>query len=156
MKLLSSLTGGLAGAIAVTLLHEIIKKYDPEAPRMDQMAMSAISTGFKKADQPVPDKKELYKYSLVGDLISNTMLFSLAGGKGGVKKALSKGLILGLTGGFSAVFAPKPLGLKAEATNKTHKTQVMSVAYYLVGGLVAGAVAKMVEKKSTAERIQLH
>jgi hypothetical protein len=156
MKALSSITGGLAGAIAVTLLHEIIKRYDPDAPRMDHLAMDAMSKGFKKADEPVPGKKDLYKYSLVGDMISNTMFFSMAGGKGGIKKALSKGLILGLTGGFGAVFAPKQLGLKTEGTNKTHKTQVFAVAYYLVGGLVAAAVAKMIDKKIAQKRVRLH
>ena len=156
MKVLSSIAGGLAAAIAVNLLHEIIKRYDPDAPRLDHMAMDAMSKGFKIADESVPAKKNLYKYSLVGDMISNTMFFSMAGGKGGVKKALSKGLIIGLTGGFGAVFGPKPLGLKSEATNKTHRTQVIAVAYYLVGGLVAAGVAKMIDKKIAPKRVQLH
>ncbi len=156
MKVLSSLAGGLAGAIAVTLLHEIIKQYDPDAPRMDHLAMDALATGLEKTDQKVPDKKALYKYSLVGDLLSNAMFFSMAGGKGGVKKALSKGLILGITGGFGSVIAPKQLGLKSKPTNKTHKTQIMTVGYYLVGGLIAAAVAKLIDKSSKHERVQLH
>ncbi|NII24485.1 hypothetical protein HB364_05315 [Pseudoflavitalea sp. X16] len=33
MKLLTSLAGGLAGAISVTILHELVRKIDPSAPR---------------------------------------------------------------------------------------------------------------------------
>ena len=156
MKVISSLVGGLAGACAITLLHEIIKRYDPDAPRLDRLGMEALSLGFKKADEPVPNKKDLYKYSLIGDIINNTMFFSLAGGKGGVKKGLSKGAVLGLTAGLGSLFAPKKMGLNSEATNKTRKTQIMSVAYYLVGGLVAAVVAKTIDNKSKAERVQLH
>lgn len=33
MKLLSSLAGGIAGAISVTILHGLIRKIDPSVPR---------------------------------------------------------------------------------------------------------------------------
>lgn len=148
MNILSSVAGGLAGALAVTLLNEVLKKYDPQAPRLDRLGMNALSQGLKKADQPIPDHDKLYKYSLLGDLLTNTLYFSFAG-KGSQRKSLFRGGLLGISSGMGAVFAPRHLELDDEHTNKTAKTQLMTVGYYLLGGMVAGAVGKLVEKKMT-------
>ncbi|HEY1024828.1 MAG TPA: hypothetical protein VGE26_06650 [Sphingobacteriaceae bacterium] len=146
MNILSSIAGGLAGAVAVTLLNEVLKKYDPEAPRLDRLGMNALSKGLKKTDHAVPDQDKLYNYSLLGDLLTNTLYFSFAG-KGSQRKSLFRGGLLGLSSGMGAVFAPGYLNLNDDATNKTTKTQLMTVGYYLLGGMVAGAVGKLVEKK---------
>ena len=45
MKAIYALEGGVAGAAALTLLHETIKKTVPNAPRMDLLAMNALSKG---------------------------------------------------------------------------------------------------------------
>ena len=146
MNLIASVAGGLAGALAVTVLHQIIKKYDSDAPRLDLLAMEAISKGYKMADQPVPSKSTLYEYSLVGDIASNALYFGLASA-GKSNKAISKGVLAGLSAGLGAVFAPEQLGLSKKYSNKTTKTQLMSVAYYLIGGIVTGLVGKMVDKQ---------
>lgn len=146
MNLVSSLAGGLAGALAVTALHQIFKKYDSDAPRMDLLAMEAISKGLKMADQPVPSKKDLYKYSMAGDIFSNALYFGFASA-GKSNKAISKGVIAGLSAGIGAVLAPEPLGLNKKHSNKTAKTQFMSVAYYLIGGAITGIVGKLVDKQ---------
>jgi hypothetical protein len=146
MNILSSIAGGLAGAIAVTLLNEVVKRFDPDAPRLDLLGMNAVSKGFNEANENVPARKDQYKYSLIADLVGNTLFFAMAG-KGSSKKALAKGSLLGLTAGLGAVFTPEPLGLDAKQTNRTAKTQLMTVAYYLIGGLVAGAVGKMLVKE---------
>ena len=147
MNLVASIVGGLAGAVAVTLLNEMVKRYDPDAPRLDLLGMDAVSKGFNKADEAVPARGDQYKYSLIGDLVGNTLFFAMAG-KGNSRKALAKGSLLGLTAGLGAVFTPKPLGLDEEQTNKTTKTQLMTVAYYLIGGMVAGAVGRMIAKQT--------
>src|SRR6476620_4638402 len=54
MKATTILAGGLAGATAVTLLHESIRQVVPQAPRMDRLGMQAISKGLKKAGKKVP------------------------------------------------------------------------------------------------------
>lgn len=147
MNIISSLAGGLAGALAITLLNEALKKIDPDAPRMDRMGMDAVSKGFEAFHEPVPSPHKLYKLGMLGDLVSNTLFFSFTG-KGSTRKSLFRGGLLGLSSGMGAVFAPEHLGLEEEHSNKATKTQLMTMAYYLIGGLVAGAVSKMVEKKS--------
>ena len=154
MNILSSLAGGLAGALAVTLLNEALKRIDADAPRMDRMGMEAVSKGFRAVHQPVPPEHKLYRYSMLGDLISNTLFFSFTG-KGSSRKSLFRGGLLGLSSGMGAVFTPEHLGLDPGHSNRTTRTQFMTVAYYLIGGLVAGAVSKMIEKKSAPEPVRM-
>ncbi|HEY1005761.1 MAG TPA: hypothetical protein VGD92_01230, partial [Sphingobacteriaceae bacterium] len=106
MNILSSLAGGLAGALAVTLLNEALKRIDADAPRMDRMGMEAVSKGFRAVHQPVPPEPALNKYSMLGDLISNTLFFSFTG-KGSSRKSLFRGGLLGLSSGMGAVFTPE-------------------------------------------------
>ncbi|MGV3509864.1 MAG: hypothetical protein ACO1N7_11290, partial [Sphingobacteriaceae bacterium] len=110
MKLISSIGGGLAGACALTLLHEIVKRIDSEAPRMDLLGMQAVKKGIKKIDQPVPEDKQLYQIAMVSDIISNAIYYSL--GVAGKRKYIwPKGALMGLTAGLGAVILPKSMGL---------------------------------------------
>ncbi len=146
MKLISSIGGGLAGACALTLLHEIVKRMDKDAPRMDLLGMQAVKKGIKSTDQSVPDDKHLYEIAIIGDIISNTIYYSL--GVAGKRKYIwPKGALSGLTAGLGAVFLPKSLGLNPAYSARTLKTKVFTTGLYLIGGLVASAVAKKIEGK---------
>ncbi len=146
MKLISSIGGGLAGACALTLLHEIVKRMDSDAPRMDLMGMQAVKKGIRKADQPMPDDKNVYQIAMVGDLITNTIYYGL--GVAGKRKYIwPKGALMGLTAGLGAVFLPKSLGLNPAYSSRTLKTKAFTTGLYLIGGLVASAVAKKIENK---------
>ncbi|HEY0055697.1 MAG TPA: hypothetical protein VGB63_10095 [Pedobacter sp.] len=146
MKLISSIGGGLAGACALTLLHEIVKRMDSDAPRMDLMGMQAVKKGIRKADQPMPDDNNVYQIAMVGDLITNTIYYGL--GVAGKRKYIwPKGALMGLTAGLGAVFLPKSLGLNPAYSSRTLKTKAFTTGLYLIGGLVASAVAKKIENK---------
>ena len=136
----------MAGALALTLLHEVVKRIDTDAPRMDLMGMQAVKKGIKKADQPVPNNQNLYQIAMVGDLITNTIYYSL--GVAGKKKYIwPKGALMGMTAGLGAVFLPKSLGLNPAYSSRTLKTKAFTTGLYLIGGLVASAVAKKIENK---------
>ncbi|MBC8051691.1 MAG: hypothetical protein H7Y13_01360 [Sphingobacteriaceae bacterium] len=144
MKLISSIGGGLAGACALTLMHEIVKRLDSEAPRMDLMGMQAVKKGLNKADAVVPDSKNLYRIALAGDLISNTIYYSL--GVAGKRKYIwPKGALAGAAAGLGAIFLPKSIGLNPAYSSRTLKTKAFTTGLYLIGGLVASAVAKKLE-----------
>ena len=145
MKLSSAIIGGLAGAVAVTLIHEVVKRNDSEAPRMDLLGMDAISKILRKADQPVPQEDKLFKITLAGDIISNAVYYGFAVASN--KRIWTGGTILGLAAGIGAVVLPKHLGLNSAYSNRTAKTQLMTSSLYLVGGLVSSAVAKLLESK---------
>lgn len=145
MKPIIALGSGLAGAATVTLIHEAIKRVVPNAPRMDLLGMNALSKAIKNAGQNPPPPKKLYAWTMAGDILSNSLYYSLAGvGKG--KNALLKGSLLGLAAGLGAVLLPKPLGLNEDYSNKTTSTKVMTIALYLAGGLISAAVLRALHK----------
>lgn len=146
MKLISSIGGGLAGACALTLLHELVKRLDNDAPRMDLLGMQTVKKGMESADQSIPDDKYLYQIAMVGDLISNAIYYSL--GIAGKKKYIwPKGALTGLSAGLAAVFLPKSLGLNSGYNGRTLKTKALTTGLYLIGGLIASAAAKKIENK---------
>ncbi|GAB3534615.1 hypothetical protein GCM10027443_22060 [Pontibacter brevis] len=137
-NLLKNFAGGLAAACVVTAVHETLRRVVSDAPRMDVLGMRSISELMQKADlEPPQDKDELHTWALAGDIISNSLYYSLAGTG---KDAWWRGAVLGAAAGVGAVLLPGPLGLGEEPSNKTTKTQAMAVGYYLLGGLVAAAV----------------
>ena len=146
MKLLSAICGGIAGACALTLIHQVLKSVDGDAPRMDLLGMEAISLGLKKADQDIPSRETLYGVTMAGDLVSNSLYYSLVGA-GRKKRAIYRGAALGLAAGIGGVLLPKPLGLHPEFSSRTPKTAILTVALYLTGGFVAGAVSRLLEEK---------
>ncbi|WP_256009214.1 hypothetical protein [Desertivirga xinjiangensis] len=146
MRVLSAIGGGLAGAFALTLLHEIVRRVDEDAPRMDLLGMDAIAKGLTKTGQNVPDHNSLYALTFAGDIISNTFYYSLAAA-GNKKYVFPKGTMLGLAAGLGALFLPKQIGLNPRHSNKTLKTQLLTTGFYLAGGLVASVVSKAIERK---------
>ncbi|MCX2741302.1 hypothetical protein [Pontibacter anaerobius] len=148
---IKAMAGGLAGACAVTLLHETVRRFVPKAPRMDVLGMRALSKLMRMADQEPPqDQEELHNWTLAGDIVSNSLYYSLAGTG---KNALWRGAILGAAAGAGAVLLPGPLGLGEEPSNRTPQTQAMTIGYYLLGGMVAAAVGYALSGDEEAEEV---
>lgn len=146
MKPTTALAGGLAGACAVTLIHETVKRVVPVPPRMDLLGMNAISKGLKRAGMNVPDSRALFAWALTGDLVSNALYYSLAG-IGNRNNIWLRGALLGLAAGAGAVLLPKPLGLSEKYSNRTVGTKLMTVGLYVAGALVTTAVLRLAEKR---------
>lgn len=140
-----ALASGLAGALALTLLHETVRHLRPhDAPRMDVLGKRALRRLLRKADAPQPNDDTAYALTMLGDIASNGLYYSLAGtGRG----ALARGAVLGLAAGIGGVVLPGPLGLGNGPSNRTIQTQAMTVAWYLVGGLVAGGLAQKLGRR---------
>jgi hypothetical protein len=147
MKIESALGGGLAGALSLTLLHEAARRVLPSAPRLDILGMRALAKSLRALEQPVPDQNRLHTAALIGDLISNTMYYSLVGAGEGAH-ARRRGALLGLAAGIGAVVLPVPLGLGRGPSRRTVATQMMTIGWYLAGGLVAGMVAESLSEPS--------
>jgi hypothetical protein len=145
MKVLASLAGGLAGAITVTILHELIRKVDPSAPRLDLVGQKATEKLVQKTGYKPPTGNNLYATSLAGSLLANTLTYSLAGMSG--KRPLSFGTVMGATMGLSAVTLPHKLGLNGSHGKNEQRKKWMTMILYIAGGLVASAVARQVEKR---------
>ena len=146
MKLSSAIGGGISGAVALTLIHETVRRLRPDAPRMDFLGMEALSKSLKSVDASVPERDSLFKITMAGDLFSNSIYYSLAG-MGQKKYAILRGTIIGAAAGLGAVYLPEPLGLNTAPANRTPQTKVMTVALYLIGGIVAGLTSKLLNNK---------
>lgn len=148
MKASAALISGLAGALSVTLVHEIVKRIDPKAPRMDLLGMNAISKMMVKAGETPPRRRELFLYTMAGDIIANSLYYSLAGV--GYKKPWIKGSVLGTLAGIGGVLLPKPMGLNPAYSARTTATKAMTVGLYLLGGLVTSAIIKVLQNDNRA------
>lgn len=142
MGLLQALGSGLAGACALTLLHETTRRTVPNAPRMDVLGMRALAKLFGAAGADVPRGDTLHNLALGGDVAGNAAYYSLVG-LAGRDNALACGALLGLAAGVGAVALPGPMGLGTSPSNRTTATQAMTVGLYLAGGLAAGLTYQM-------------
>lgn len=144
---LRAVGSGLAGALALNLVHETARRLIPHAPRMDVIAMRAISrplrTYLHKGPPPQP---QLRRWALLGDLVSNTAYFSLVGATSRRNRFMA-GLGLGLLAGIGAAVLPRPLGLGPQPGQRTPWTQLLTVLWYVIGGWVAAEAADGFEHK---------
>lgn len=134
--MLKALGSGLVGAFALTLVHETARRYIDDAPRMDVVGMRAIAKTLRAVDvePPVP----LHEAALVGDLAANSLYYGLVG-LGDPEDGVRNGAALGLAAGLAAVYLPEPLGLGRQPAKNSVETNLLTVAFYLLGGLAAGA-----------------
>ena len=136
---LEAVAAGAAGAAALTLVHETVRRVRDDAPRRDVLGERAIAGGLRAAGVEPPAAPNLHTAALAGDLVSNTAYYALVG-FGGAKGAVTRGALLGLAAGVGAVYLPGPLGLGTAPSRRTPQTAAMTVAWYTLGGLAAGAV----------------
>ena len=140
MSIKQTLASGLAGALTVTALNEGVRRIYPHAPRMEVIGMRAIAAGLRGADLEPPPTGMLYYVTLLGDLLGNTLYYSLVGGSQG--SPLVRGIALGLAMGVGGAVLPEPLGLGKQPRERFPQTHLLTVAWYLAGGLAAAAVAR--------------
>lgn len=138
---LSALLSGTVGATTLTLLHETVRRVVPNAPRADILGMRVLEAGLRGMGKTPPDDERLHRWALLGDLVGNSVYYSLAGA-GSARHPWRRGAVLGLLAGFGAVALPGPLGLGSQPTNRTSATQAMTVIWYLIGGLAAAAATQ--------------
>jgi len=141
-RLVRAFAAGVLGACVLTAAHELLRRYLPRAPRFDIFGMKSIARASRTAGAESP--AHLHESDLIGDLLSNAGYYSLVG-IAGREKALYLGAGLGLAAGLGAVTIPGPLGLGTAATARTTSTQVMTVALYTTGGLIAGSLYRALD-----------
>ncbi len=153
MSLSRALASGFLGAVALNLLHETARRLLPNAPRVDLLGERATTRLLKNRNVEPPTGDNLYVVTLAGDVVSNGLYFSLVG-VGKPQHAPRTGALLGLTAGLGAVLLPGPLGLGKAPSARTPATAVMTVGWYLVGGLVAGlAYRRLAQRHPNPSRV---
>lgn len=145
MKTVAAISSGLAGACALTLLHESARRLVPEAPRADVLGERAIKKVMRALQRKPPAQRRLHNISLGGDIVFNTLYYSLVG-LGGREQAWSCGATLGALAGIGVVVLPGPLGLGKRPSARTPATAMMTIGWYLAGGLAAAGVYRLLRR----------
>jgi hypothetical protein len=109
---------------------------------MDVLGMRAIARSMEALGQEPPPACRLHDLALVGDIVANSLYYSLVG-VGRPEGAWLRGTLLGLAAGVGAVVLPRSLGLGAAPSKRTAATQAMTVGWYLFGGLAAAAAGRL-------------
>ncbi|KUG06241.1 hypothetical protein [Solirubrum puertoriconensis] len=138
--LLQALVSGIVGSITLTLVHQTARELTPDAPRMDVLGMRGLRKMLAAANVPQPDHKTLYNTTMAGDLLVNGLYYSLVGSG---SDAWIRGAALGVAAGVGGVLLPGPMGLGDGPSNRTPQTQLMTVAWYTLGGLAAAGMSRL-------------
>ena len=139
-----SLASGIAGALALTAIHEVGRRRIASAPRMDEVAMRLLRKVLPGEHR---DPKRLHQLALAGDLLSNSVYYSVIAAP--TRKATwTRAGVLGTAAGLCALFLPKRLGLGAPQNSHRRANQVMTVGWYLAGALATAFVATRVRAAS--------
>ena len=124
----------MAGAVAVTTVHQVARHLTENAPRMDVVGVRALTRGAHIVDVSVPGPATLQTAALAGDLLCNTAYYSFA-------TTWTRGIVLGLAAGVGALVLPPRMGLGDPPKSDRLSNKMMTVAWYLAGGLAAAATA---------------
>jgi hypothetical protein len=104
---------------------------------MDTLGRRAIASGMEAAGFDPPAEDRLQAAALGGDVLSNTLYYSLAAIG---EPSLARGAALGGAAGVGAVALSPLMGLGYRPAARTPQTVAMTIAWYLFGGVVASAV----------------
>src|SRR3954469_22306399 len=101
MKIIKNIIGGLAGAVALNIVHETVKRFDHDAPRVDLVGEEALNKLLESSGARPLRGNGLFAATLAGDLLTNTLYYSLIGGA--KKRLLLRGMAHGAAAGIGAL-----------------------------------------------------
>ena len=138
--MLKALGSGVAGALALTAVHETARRTIPRAPRMDVIGRRAIARPVRAMGGNPPAGHRLQNVALTGEVVSNSLYYSLVGlGSGRGKNVWKRGLLLGLAAGVGAAVLPPVLGLGHQPGRRGAVTHLLTILWYTIGGVAAAA-----------------
>lgn len=138
---LQALGPGLVGAVSLTLVHQGARAVLDHPPRMDVLGMRSIKKVSRWFGLRPAHGRTLYRQSMVGDLVSNTLYYALIG-LGRPRRPFLRGAFLGALAGLGAVVLPPYLGLGKRPSRAKSSTSALTVLWYTLGGLGAAFAVK--------------
>lgn len=133
---LRALGPGLAGSLALTLVHEGARRVLDNPPRMDVYGKRGLRVLSRYFGRRPAHGKRLYRQALVGDIVSNALYFALVA-VGRPHRPYLRGALLGALAGLGSVVLGPKLGLGERPSRASESTSLLTVAWYTLGGLGA-------------------
>jgi hypothetical protein len=143
----SALGSGLLGATALTAVHQLLRPRVAHPPRMDVYGRRAILRGARGMNVEPPKGQRLQRVALAGDILANTLYYA-AIGFARRRHAGKTGAALGGLAGIGAVLLPPLMRLGSKPSRRSGQTIVLTIAYYLLGGLVSAIAYKAMGKRA--------
>jgi hypothetical protein len=140
-----ALVSGAAGAFALTAVHQLAAERVPTAPRMDIVGMRALGALLTAAHVRLPGLRALYTATLAGDLTANSIYYAAVAALPG--HPIAAGASLGLAAGVGALIVPQAVGLGPPPYAWAWSNRLMTVAWYTVGGIAAGAAYSVLQRR---------
>lgn len=147
--MIRALFNGFIGAMALTTVHQALRRSLPDAPQLDRVGMRGVERFCTRIGVRPLSGDRLFLVALIADLFANSILFSQVGSRAGFS-SISKGVSLGLSAGVGAATLPAVLGLSKGATKRTRRTAALTVGIFMLGGLAAGLAAQCGGSRSAA------
>lgn len=119
---------GMGGAIALNIIHEVIRKNFQNVPHINEVGQEALVKTIKHTPINITGKENIYATTLIGDIISNGLYYA--------NTATKHNLASGIIAGTAAITLPKQIGLDDEPVAGNSKKMVMTVGYYIAGALI--------------------
>lgn len=141
-----NMLGGLIGALALNVVHSVAKRFDSAAPAVDKVGEEAMKKTVRAAGFQPPKGNALVAATFGADVASNAMLYTMIG-YGGDKHLILRGALLGTVVGLATLTIPEQAGLDTQPIKKTERTKVMTVAWYVLGGMAAGLAIKAMRRR---------
>ena len=138
---LRALGPGLVGALSVTLVHEGARRVLEHPPRMDVLGKRSLKKGARWLGLRRSHGKRLRRQALVGDILTNSLYYALVA-VGRPRRPYLRGALLGGLAGLGAVLLPPVLGLGRGPSQARRSTALLTVGWYLLGGLCAARATR--------------
>ena len=145
------IVSGFVGAGTVTILNELARRLFSHTPRMDVIGERALARSMEVADLPPPREDQVYRWSIAGDMASNTAYYGLVGLRS-PQITCPVAAVLGVVAGLGPAFLPRPLGLGRQPGARQPLTGLLTVAWYTAGGLAAAALCHALEEQGSRRR----
>lgn len=146
MSLLNRSIAGLAGSLALTGVHQLLKKCEIGAPNLDQIGEEAVKESFDKVNISSSDEDQVFAAAMGGNILSNAVLFSTLATTTNTTQIITKTLGTGILGAAGSIGLADQLLGDNKAIN-TDRKKWMTAGYYLLGSLVSIGVYNMLERK---------
>lgn len=139
--MLGSLSSGLAGAVTLTALNEVARRFLPQAPRLEEVGMGALGRGLGALGLRPQRRRRLYGLALAGDLLVNTLYYGLAVGR--QERPWRSAVFAGLGAAVVSTVVSPMLGGRRRVVRRSPKQVALTAAWYVAGGLAAAAVGRL-------------
>jgi hypothetical protein len=137
-----ALISGFIGAASLTLIHQSLRLFSKNSPKVDLLGSEIIKNVIKKIGLNPPKKNTLYAMSLVGDILFNSIYYSLSSGR----KYLAKGVSLGSIAGLGVISIPQLFNYQKKYNAKNLEQKVLAILVYLTGGLTSSLSYNLLRK----------